>query len=370
MATWRFDAHDLRTNAKLAELPLTDVTFTETLNGAGSFSATMPLAVDGATSATTSASIAALLTSSTIPERTALYLYRGGTIRGGGIVWGRRRSKGRPAQLSGAGFWSFFRSQHLRTTQTYSATDQLAIARSLVTVAQAVTGANIGVVTGAEVSGVLRDRTYNSYELKQIGEAVEQLAAVDNGFDFAIDLSDGPVQTLTLSYPRRGRIAGTTGVVFVDGKNLIDYEVVEDGSRSARVYTAIGKGDGVNMLLSTQTRTDLIDAGYPATSATGAFKDVEIQATLDAHAIAGVNAAANTPTFWTVSVDPDDVDGGIGTWLLGDDVLLEIGDDDNFPRNTDGSSGYRAYHRIIESTISVPSQGKDSVKLTLGPVIQ
>lgn len=370
MATWRYDAHDLRTNTKLAELPLVGVSYEETLDGAGSFSASMPLAVDGATSASARSSIAALLTSSSLPERTALYLYREDAIRGGGIIWSRRRGKGKPASISGAGFWSFFRKLNLRTTQTFTAADELVIARSLVTVAQAVTGCDIGVTVGAEVSGVLRDRVFNSYELKQIGEAVEQLAAVDRGFDFAIDLQPGPVKVLTLSYPRRGRIAGSTGVVFVDGKNIIDYDVVEDGTLSARTFSALGAGEGTDMRISTQTRTDLIDAGYPATSATGSFKDVTVQATLDAHALGEVNARAVTPTFWTVTVDPDDPDGGLGTWIVGDDALLEIPDDDNFPRALDGSSGYRAFHRIIAAKVSIPKVGKETVVVTLGPVTQ
>lgn len=370
MPVWRYDAHDLRTNAKLAELPLVDVSYGESLGGAGEFSAALPMAVDGADSATTTTSVAALLTSSSMPERTALYLYRDAAIRGGGVIWGRRRGKGRPAAISGAGFWSFFRRQHLRTTQSFSAQDQLSIARSLVTIAQAITGSDIGVTVGSETSGVLRSRTYYSYELKQIAEAVEQLAAVNGGFDLAIDLLPGPVKQLTLSYPRRGRIAGTTGVAFVDGKNILDYEVVEDGTQSARVATAIGAGDGLDMLVSTQTRTDLIDAGFPATSTVVAFKDVKVRATLDAHAIAAVNARTTTPTTWTVTVDPDDPDGGLGTWIVGDDALLEIPDDDNFPRGLDGSSGYRAFHRIIAATVSIPAQGKETVVVTLGPVIQ
>jgi len=370
MAVWRYDAHDLRTNVKLAELPLVGVSYEETLNGAGTFQATLPLQVDGATSPTAKATIASLLTSSSIPERTALYLYRDEVLRGGGIVWSRRRGKGRPATLTGAGFWSYFRTQNLRTTATYNGVDQLNIARGLVGLAQAVTGSNIGVTLGAELSGVPRIRVYNSYELKQIGEAVEQLAAVNGGFDFAIDLQPGPIKILTLSYPRRGRIAGSTGVAFVDGKNLIDYEVLEDGTQSARTFTAIGAGDGLDMLLATQTRTDLIDAGYPATSATGAFKDVIVQATLDGHAIAGVNARAATPTFWTVTVDPDDPDGGLSTWIVGDDALLEIPDDDNFPRGLDGSSGYRAYHRILSGKVTIPEEGKENVVVTLGPVTQ
>lgn len=370
MAVWRYDAHDLRTNLKLAELPLIGVGYEEILNGAGSFDATLQLQVEGATSPTAKATQAALLTSSSIPERTALYLYRDEVLRGGGIVWQRRRGKGRPASLSGAGFWSYFRSQHLRTTATYALVDQLAIARALVTLAQAITGSNIGVTLGAEVSGVPRIRTYNSYELKQIAEAVEQLAAVDDGFDFGVDLQPGPIKVLTLSYPRRGRIAGTTGVAFVDGKNIIDYEVLEDGTRSARTFTAIGAGDGIDMRLSTQSQTDLIDNGYPATSATGAFKDVKVQATLDGHARAELSARAMTPTFWKVTVDPDDPDGGLGTWIIGDDALLEIPDDDNFPRGADGSSGYRSYHRILSAKVSIPQVGKENVVVTLGPVTQ
>lgn len=370
MATWRYDAHDLRTNAKLAELPLAGVSYEETLNGAGPFSATLPLTGHAAASATTKAPVAALLTSSSMPERTALYLYRDGAISGGGIIWRRTRGKGRPAQIAGAGFWSYFRTQHLRTTASYSAADQLAIARDLVTLAQAVAGSNIGITMGAEVSGVARNRTYFSYELKPIAEAVEQLAAVDHGFDFAIDIQPGPIKVLTLNYPRRGRIAGTTGVAFVDGKNLLDYEVDEDGTASARIFTAIGSGDGADMKLATQTRNDLIDVGYPATSTVEAFKDVKEQATLDAHAIAGVNAHAVTPTYWTVTVDPDDPDGGLGTWIIGDDALLEIPDDDNFPRGADGSSGYRSYHRILAAQVSIPDDGKENVVVTLGPVIQ
>jgi hypothetical protein len=44
MAVYRYLAHDLRTNSQLAELPLSNVRFGEILNGAGSFSATLPLA--------------------------------------------------------------------------------------------------------------------------------------------------------------------------------------------------------------------------------------------------------------------------------------------------------------------------------------
>jgi hypothetical protein len=357
VAEYRYLAHDLRTNTALGELPLSGVQYGEQLNGAGTFQATMSLIGN-----------AANLLAWTQPERTAIYIERDGAIVGGSIVWTRQRRFNSAVTLGGAGWWSFFRRQHRRTRYSVTGTDQLVIARALVQDAEAVPGADIGVTVGAELSGVLRDRTYEAYELKQVAEAVEQLANVNDGFDFAIDTTATRGKVLTLSYPRRGRIAGTTGIVFEAGKNILDYEVAEDGTRSARTYTALGAGDGNDMLLATNTRTDLIDLGFPLTSETGAFKDVVIQSTLDAHALAGVNARAITPTFWRVTVDPDDIDGGIGTFITGDDVLLRIPDDDNFARQADGSPGYERFHRVIDWTLSIPDAGKDTLTVTLGEI--
>lgn len=366
MAEWRYVARDLRTNAALAELPLTDVSFKEVLNGAGQFSATLPLTVSAATALAAEGSAAGLLTGASQPERTALFIERNGVTVWGGIIWSRTRGKGRPARLAGASLWSFFRTQHLRVAKTYSGQDQLAIARDLINTAESVTGADIGVTVGSETSGVLRDRTYQAFEVKQIAEAVEQLAACDNGFDFAVEAGAGGARTQVLGYPRRGRVAGSTGLAFVDGKNLLDYEVVEDGTRSARIYTALGSGDGVDMRTSTITRTDLIDAGFPATSAVGSFKDVSVQATLDAHARAGVNARAVTPTFWRVQVDPDDPESGLGQFIAGDDVIVEIGDDENFPRQADGSPGFRGWFRVLGFEVKVPTAGIETVTVELG----
>jgi hypothetical protein len=357
MAVYRYFAHDLRTNAALAELPLSSLTYTETLNGPGSWSATCPLLGN-----------AVLLNAATEPERTAIYIERDGAIVGGGIVWTRTRSMDQPMTLGGAGWWSFFKRQNLRSTLTFAATDQLLIARTLINTAQAQPGANIGVTVGAEVSGIARDRVYNSFECKQIAEAVEQLADVQTGFDFAIDTTQARGKVLALSYPRRGRISGSTGIVFETGKNLIGYTATQDGTRSARTFTAIGAGDGVDMLIATNTRTDLLDAGFPLTSDTGSFKDVIVQATLDGHALAGVNARAVTPTFWSIVVDPDDPDGGIKSFITGDDAVLRIGDDVNFPRQADGSPGYERAHRILEWSLNVPESGKDTLGVTLGTI--
>lgn len=350
---YRFLAYDLRTNVALGELPLSGVSFGGTFNGSGVFNAN--LVIDGN---------AALMMSATIPERTIVYVERDNVLLDGYIIWKRTRTMGAPVKLEGASSASFFRRNRLITDITYTSTDQFTIARALVTAMQVQPGGNIGIAVGSGNSGVTRDRTYFGYQRKNVGDAFAELANVVNGFDWAIDVAwddDTPVKNLTLSYPRRGRIAGTTGLIFETGKNLRSYSFEEDGSRSARVVDALGAGDGKDMLISTKARTDLIDAGWPLTAETIAFKDVTVQATLDGHATAAVNARAATPTFLTVSIDPDDVDGGLGHWIDGDDVQVRISDD-LFPGTSDGP-GYTAYHRIVSHTVDLKAGEKVDVVL-------
>ncbi len=341
---YRYLAYDLRTNASIAELPLSNPSFGGVFNGFGPFKA--GLVVD---------ENPALFMSATIPERTIVFVERDGVLLpdSGYIIWKRIRKMNTPVALEGSSIASLFRRNRNVANLSYTAADQFAIARALIDAMQAQAGGNVGINTGSGSSGVTRDRNYPGYQRKNIGDALTELGDVINGFDWAVDVAwsaGAPAKNLNLSYPRRGRIAGTTGLIFESGKNLLDYTFEEDGTRSARVVDALGAGDGANMLISTAARTDLIDAGYPLTAETLAFKDVQVQATLDGHANAQVNARAATPTFLTVSIDPDDIDGGLGHWITGDDVQVRISDD-NFPATSAGP-GYSAYHRILSYKVS------------------
>lgn len=361
MANYRFLSYDLRTNVALEELPLSIKEFGGRLNGAGPFRATMP--VEAATSR--------LLMAATVPERTVVYVERDGVLVEGFIIWRRTRRSARPVEISGSAFPSYLRRNNIRANLTYAAADQFAIARGIIDHLQTQAGANIGIITGSATCGVTRDRTYYGYERKNVGDAIAELGAVDNGFDWSIDVawSAGvPTKTLNLSYPRRGRIAGSTGVVFEAGKNLLDYEFLEDGTRSARSVDALGSGDGSDMLISTSTDTALIDAGYPLTAETIAHKDVTVQATLDAHALAARRARAATPTFLEVEIDPADVDAGLGTWIVGDDVQVRI-TDDNFPLQSDGTPGLLSYWRVLAYDVKLPDNGPETVKVVLGSIL-
>ena len=74
-----------------------------------------------------------------------------------------------------------------------------------------------------------------------------------------------------------------------------------------------------------------------------------------------------TPMFWSLQVDPADPDGGFGAFTVGDDALLEIGDDENFPRQSDGRPGYSGYHRIIATEVQIDAEsGTEVLSVTLG----
>jgi hypothetical protein len=362
MAAYRYLAYDLLSNVALGELPLSIRKFGEVLNGAGEFNAQAPIDAD----------TASLLMAATVPERTIVYIERDGTLVGGGfIIWRRiRRGNDMPMTLWGAGVSSIWRRNRIVANLTYTALDQFTIARNLVTHLQSQAGGNIGISVGSGTSGVLRDRTYYGYERKNLGDALSELAAVDNGFDFAVECSmvaGAPVKNLVLSYPRRGRIAGSTGIIFETGKNIVNYEFEEDGTRSARAIDALGSGDGADMKISTAVDTALIDAGYPLTAEVISHKDVTVQATINAHALAAMRARSATPTFLTVTVDPNDIDAGLGTWIVGDDALVRI-TDSNFPRRSDGSPGHESYYRILAYSVDIPDDGPETVTLVLGSI--
>lgn len=334
MITWH--AYDLRTNTALAELPLR-ARCGDVLNGVGMFEATLQLP------AGSPAAVRALLDATT-PERTIVYASRDGRMLGGWIIWTRTRGSAGTVQLRGASVLSFLRRNRLVATLGWNADptygrwggtwaspdDQFTIARALINALQVQPGGNILIdTTDATLSGVVRERIYWAHERKNVGDALVELSAVENGFDFAFAcawVAGAPKITLRLGYPRLGRLAADNQVVIESGKNLLSWSIDEDGSRSARSVDAVGAGDGPNMLVTTSTRSEWIAAGWPLTADMVSHKTVTDMATLAAHAAAASAERAATPQWLQVTVAPDDPDGGLGAWTLGDFARVSITD--------------------------------------------
>ena len=79
--TYRYLFADLLTNNIIAELPLTNVSFTQQLNQAGTLSG--QLLLSGLNANTFN------VLNGTIPAKTGIYVDRNGTLVWGGVIWGR-----------------------------------------------------------------------------------------------------------------------------------------------------------------------------------------------------------------------------------------------------------------------------------------
>ena len=366
---WRFLAFDLRTQVFLTELEVADWQSTEPLVGAGSWSATLRL--DGAAKTSTTLR-RTTVADATRRGRTLVVAERDGAPVYTGILWDRRYSaRDRLLRVAGAGLKSYF--DHFPVTAPlgpYTAVDQFSIFRAFVTAVQSAPAGDIGIVVDAQNSGVLRDRPlYPAFSGKTLGELMADLASVQNGFEWtvAVEYNAGvPERRLRLFYPRRGRDQTLTGLRFDAPGNAILFDVDEPGHDMAVTVVALGAGDGADMLLTTASRTDLIDAGWPGYAAIRSWKDVTVLTTLASHAGAAVDRLSGVDQEdFTVQVDPTSVGQPFGAWTLGDDCVLGVADDPFYPAQDDGTPGLVSYRRVVQHSWKVTASSEE-LMVTLG----
>lgn len=209
-------------------------------------------------------------------------------------------------------------------------------------------------------------------QAQTVGSILGQLQALGwrIGFDYACDVSqanDGtPIITITLSYPRRGRLAGESGLMF-DVSQAEEFTWSEQGTLQASRFAEMGSaGGGSNVFV--EWEQSLAD-GYPLTEGVSTQSSFSPTATptsilnawgkndLALFAYPPVTATVTLPLFGTPT---------LGEWLVGDDVRLYIGADANgvstVPRFP---TGLDVYMRIVDATVTIEDQGKSTVDFTL-----
>ena len=389
MSEWRFTAYDLRTGSKLTDLNVASWSSTDVLNDSGDFSATIEL--DGAGRSTVTVVAALPLTDddgvvltddlgeelladpepttfptsrrtvvadSTRRGRSVIVAERDGVPCFTGIIWRRQYdATSRTLKVAGRGLGSYFDHFSQTTALTSTGIDQFAILKGLVDFVQNQAGANIGIEIPAATSGVLRDRVYEAFSGKKVGELMRELSNVVDGFDYDVrsEYDTGAVvRRLRRFYPRRGRTFEATGLRFRAPGNAVLFDMSEDASDMATVVTALGAGDGADMLITTAAETALVNAGWPAYSVTRAYKDVTVLATLAQHAGADVARLSGVDDeSFSVQVDPTFPGQPWGSWDLGDDCQLIVDDDPLFPAGDDGSPGLVSNRRVAAHGWSV-----------------
>lgn len=280
------------------------------------------------------------------PRRSFVYVERDGVIVWGGMLWTLGVGV-RPGTLAlGAeGFHSYFRKRKLREDRSYPQVDQTLIAGDLIDYSQVQAGGDIGIdTTGVVASGVLRDRAWFGYERKNIGEAIEQLAAVSGGFDFRYqtDWIGGALVTRFLTaYPASGR---PTDHVFELGTNAEVLDLDIEGKSGGWLIDAMGASPGIEA-----TAVDPSKIGVePLIEEALSFSDVQEAAVLLGHAerhLARTRDPVRIPRL-QVLVDAVPV---LGSYAVGDIVRVV------------GSYGYLALdglYRVTEVSVRSSPDGE------------
>lgn len=364
MATqYRYLFADLVTNDILAEIPLTNVSFTQALNTPGSFTGTI-LGSDAQEQGYD-------IPNSTIPARTAIYVDRDGVLIWGGIIWLRTwDSDSQHWTFSAREFGSYFERRRITDTLVYNNEDQLFIAQDLLTLAQNATGGDIGVVIPNNVSGVNRTRVYYDYEFKDVWSAIKDLSNQQDGFDFNIDVAYDanlePRKYAYTSYPYRGitfNANNADALVFEFPGNIVAYEWPDDGSVVANTMYGIGpQSNEAKIRAVADSPTDQIAAGYPFLEDTISYTD-QYDPTLLYQQTLGEVTAKQVPVPTPKIVIPAYVSPVLGSYKTGDQCLLRI-TDDRFPNNGSGY-GLAQVFRIVAIGVQPGEDGPERVTLTL-----
>lgn len=368
---FRYHVCDLFTGEEVDEIECQSIEYSLTVNRPGGWRAELPMRHPKATRGTIA------------PGTRSFFVERGGTVHFGGLLWTTEAdASGSTPQLTigGQGFFDYYRSEQRKIRSrlgmtyatgdnaseiTFTGVDQFRIVDDLLDHAAVWAGAaNVGYTAinfhgpaGSGLSGITRDRTYWAYEGKPIGEAIEQLAAVERGFDFSESWAiSGSVFTrsLELWYPRRGNRQGR---VFEVGKNVVLMRESLDASQLATRALNYGSGEADAMLTSEAIASaNEYPAGpYPLVETTKHYRDVSEQDTLDDHAERDLRAASFIGQSITVDV-VEGIDTTIETISEGDTVRLIA--DDGYLQVDD-------YMRVLTKRVQIDSNGFPKMNMTL-----
>lgn len=214
--------------------------------------------------------------------------------------------------------------------------------------------------------------SYPSIQRQTVNMIVSQLQQMGYGvgFDFGVDVgynSAGvPAATLNLSFPRRGRIAGTTGLV-VDIEDATQFEYSEDATQMGNQIYETSTSTGSITVIDAWAPS--LEAGWPLLEQLISHPDINstpnVQIVLAACAASDLALYAYPVSVINVTV-PAWQNPKLGDYITGDDVRVLVAPaSQGVPANPRFPNGLDFYWRITEYEVTIADQGLSTVKLTL-----
>jgi hypothetical protein len=319
--SYRYFTADLLTGDVLGELPLYGVYMDKQLNTAGNFTGTFRLG--------TNIEDDVELIGASYPQRSAIYCQRDGQTVWGGIIWSRTfGSQAGTIQLSAQTFESYIWKVLVSASFTRNQ-NQLQTAIDLITTMQAQARCNIGIDTSyvSTTGGYVKLTEVPYYDLKFFGEVFGELASSEDGFDFTINVLDGPtidhpIKQLILGQPRIIPLDTDSETVYDYPGSITDFYWPESGSDGATDFTVLGAGQGSDMLIANAVWPGA--ALYARVDKIFNYKNVLSQTTLNAIAQDIAKTYGPTATVPTITL-ASDRDPEFDQWNnLGSLVQLEM----------------------------------------------
>ncbi|MFH9295616.1 hypothetical protein [Streptomyces sp. NPDC017520] len=343
---------DLRSDTLLDALPVDGVQIDDYIGKTGRLTGTVPIP---------NRQLAERARRALVPGRTGVWVERGREIWWGGILWTMTPASDArgflTVQIQCGGWESYLYRRRLFDTLTATQVDQLDIVRELVDYVQATPGGNLNISYDDDVSGVVRDRAFLRYDQPTIGDLIDQLAAVERGFEWRIgSYRDGDgrrVKRLHLGHPIiRG---AASDIVLTHPGPILAYALPTDATVKANGWQSRGASVNTNQAADSFPLTspvlvadDDIAAGWPRLDGTSDYTTVEQQSTLDAHARADWSAARDPVQIPEVTVR---LDNTVTPALLGSTVRLRI-------RDLWHPDGLDARYRVVGMSITPPARGQ------------
>ncbi|CUW30080.1 hypothetical protein [Streptomyces reticuli] len=333
---------NLKTGSVVARLPVTGISFTHTLNAAGTATVGIPLFAPEADPAVLS------------PGISGLVIVRDGAPVWGGIIWTASADIAAGTLTLGAsGYHSHYKGRIFVNGWTARTVEQADLLKAWFAYFNADNG--IGTATDAiKPTGAKRTTVWTRYELKNAGEAIEELADNINGFNFRyVPYWVTPNVKVGHRFVMTSRSGSSTRTL----THRVTCDVTRVGYDSTALCTvayATGadKGNGeklVGIFENTELATRM-----PERVTVGTYQDVKETQTLIGKAQATVNAGSAPAAIPELTLYPGQY--GPLDFVPGDYVAV------------DADAGYVAFldeFAVTECATTVDVNGTESIRLAL-----
>jgi len=252
----------------------------------------------------------------------------------------------RSITVKAVGWLELLTARFTAASVIYTAQDAGSIAKQLIDTNQLLSGGDLGILTSASYikASVNRNRTY---ENKNIKDAIIELSAVKNGFDFEFTWD----KKFYVYYPQMGTTR--TEFAFEYPGNIKKLRISDDGK--AIVNSVLVRGQGFGDAQTTTTRTDSGSfTAYKLRQKILDVSDVIELATLQDHGDEVLRVQASPVRILQITLDGNRLPA-YGSYQLGDRVPVRV-------------YGFAAYpidasYRIDEINIKIDDNDGEEIEL-------